>query len=85
MGVCHLASVINWAAKDAGLNPVAPTNHDFFAINEIPKEHGVAIYADPGSVGVSSKQNLYITNRKDNAVTFKFNFDGDNLKVSVLQ
>lgn len=85
MGVCHLASVINWAAKDAGLNPVAPTNHDFFAINEISKEHGVAIYADPGSVGVSSKQNLYITNSKDSAVTFKFNFDGDNLKVSVLQ
>ncbi len=85
MGVCHLASVINWAAKDADLNPVAPTNHDFFAINEIPKEHGVAIYADPGSVGVSSKQNLYILNSKDSAVTFKFNFDGDNLKVTVLQ
>jgi hypothetical protein len=85
MGVCHLASVINWAAKDAGLNSVAPTNHDFFPINEVPKEHGVAIYADPGSVGVSSKQNLYITNNKDTAVTFKFNFDGDNLKVSVLQ
>ncbi len=85
MGVCHLASVINWAAKDAGLNPVAPTNHDFYAINEIPKEHGVAIYADPGATGVSAKQNLYITNSKDAAVTFKFNFDGDNLKVSVLK
>ncbi len=85
MGVCHLASVINWAAKDAALNPVAPTNHDFYAINEIPKEHGVAIYADPGASGVSSKQNLYITNSKDAAVTFKFDFDGDNLKVSVLQ
>ena len=85
MGVCHLASVINWAAKDAGLNPVAPTNHDFYAINEIPKEHGVAIYADPGATGVSAKQNLYITNSKYAAVTFKFNFDGDNLKVSVLK
>lgn len=85
MGVCHLASVINWAAKDAGLNPVAPTNHDFYAINEIPKEHGVAIYADPGSTGVSALQNLYITNNKESAVTFKFNFDGDNLRVSVLQ
>jgi hypothetical protein len=85
MGVCHLASVINWAAKDSGLNPVAPTNHDFYAINEIPKEHGVAIYADPSSPSVSAAQNLYITNSKDTAITFKFNFDGDNLKVSVLQ
>lgn len=85
MGVCHLASVINWAAKDAGLNPVAPTNHDFYAINEIPKEHGVAIYADPSSPSVSAAQNLYITNSKDTAVTFKFNFDGDNLKVTVLK
>jgi hypothetical protein len=85
MGVCHLASVINWAAKDAGLNPVAPTNHDFYAINEIPKEHGVAIYADPNAVGVSQLQNLYITNNKEKTVTFRFNFDGDNLKVTVLQ
>lgn len=85
MGVCHLASVVNWAAKDAGLNPVAPTNHDFYAINEIPKEHGVAIYADPSNVGVSQKQNLYIINNKDSAVTFKFKFDGDNLRVSVIQ
>lgn len=85
MGVCHLASVINWAAKDAGLNPVAPTNHDFYAINEIPKEHGVAIYADPSSPSVSAAQNLYITNIRDSAVTFKFNFDGDNLKVTILQ
>lgn len=85
MGVCHLASVINWAAKDATLNPVAPTNHDFYPINEVPKEHGVAIYADPGAPGVSAKQNLYITNNKEFEVTFQFNFDGDNLKVTVMQ
>lgn len=85
MGVCHLASVINWTARDAGLSPVAPTNHDFYAINEIPKEHGVAIYADPGSVGVSQQQNLYITNNKESKVTFKFDFDGDKLQTTVLQ
>jgi hypothetical protein len=85
MGVCHSASVINWAAKDAGLKVLAPTNHDFFPINEVPKEHGVAIYADPGATGVSAKQNLYITNNKESDVVFQFNFDGDNLKVSVLQ
>ncbi|MDP3941703.1 MAG: VanW family protein, partial [bacterium] len=28
-GVCHLASLIYWAAKDAHLESLAPTNHNF--------------------------------------------------------
>lgn len=84
-GVCHLASLISWAAKDAELNVKAPTNHDFAVINEVPKEQGVAIYADPSAPGASALQNLYITNNKSSAVTFKFDFDGTNLKVTVLQ
>ena len=28
-GVCHLASLIYWVAKDAGLEAVSPTNHNF--------------------------------------------------------
>ena len=28
-GVCHLASLINWAARDANLDVLAPANHDF--------------------------------------------------------
>ena len=84
-GVCHLASLISWAAKDAGLAVKAPTNHDFAVINEVPKEQGVAIYADPSSPSSSQLQNLYITNNKASAVTFKFDYDGTNLKVSVLQ
>ncbi len=84
-GVCHLASVINYAAKDAGLETFAPSNHNFAAINEVPKEYGVAIYYMPGSSSVSENQNLYITNSFDTNVTFKFNFDGDNLKVEVVR
>lgn len=85
MGVCHLASLINWAALDAGLESVAPTNHDFYSIPEIPKQYGVAIYNSPDATSVSEKQNLYIKNTLDSTVTFKFDFDGTNLKVSVLK
>ncbi len=85
MGVCHLASLINWAAKDAGLESVAPSNHDFYAIPEIPKEYGVAIYNSPDAFDSSTKQNLYIKNTQDAPVTFKFDYDGTNLRVSVLK
>lgn len=85
MGVCHLASLIHWAALDAGLQSEAPTNHDFFAIPEVPKEYGVAIYASPDSKEASQKQNLYIKNTFEVPVTFKFDFDGVNLKVSVIK
>lgn len=85
MGVCHLASLIHWAALDAGLESIAPTNHDFYPIPEIPKEYGVAVYSSPDAPAVSSKQNLYIKNTLDSKVTFKFDFDGTNLKVSVIK
>jgi hypothetical protein len=85
MGVCHLASLIHWAALDAGLESIAPSNHDFYAIPEIPKEYGVAIYASPDAVSSSVRQNLYIKNTLDSEITFKFDFDGNNLKVSVIK
>ena len=85
MGVCHLASLIHWAALDAGLESVAPSNHDFYPIPEIPKEYGVAVYNSPDAVSASANQNLYIKNTLDTKVTFKFDFDGDNLKVTVLK
>ncbi len=84
-GVCHLASLIYWVAKDAGLDVNAPTNHDFMAIPEISREYGVSIYSNPFSKGSNALQNLYITNNKAKAITFKFNYDGTNLKVSVLE
>lgn len=94
-GVCHLASIINWTAKDAGLNIKAPTNHDFAVINEVPREQGVAIYSngksaaqansESGGTSAASLQNLYITNNTENVVKFKFHYDGTNLKVTVVK
>jgi hypothetical protein len=82
-GVCQLASLINWAALDANLEVKAPSNHDFAAIPEVPKKYGVAIYYDPNSLSKSSRQNLYIVNNQDKPVTFRFDYDGSKLKVSV--
>lgn len=83
-GVCHLASLINWSAKDAGLEVYAPTNHDFANIPDIPRQFGVAIYSAPGSSS-DEMENLYITNNKLSDVTFVFDYSGDNLNVSVEQ
>lgn len=77
-GVCHLASLVYWAALDAGLTAYAPSNHNFAKINDVPKEYGVAIQS-PSPLG-----NLYIINNKGKPVTFVFNFDGTNLKVDVV-
>ncbi len=78
-GVCHLASLINWAAQDAGLDVYVPVRHDFAKINDVPKEYGVSIN--------SNKQygNLYITNSKEVPVIFAFDFDGSTLTVSVVE
>ena len=78
-GVCHLASLLYWAAKDAGLTTYAPSNHNFAKINEVPKVYGVAIQS-PLPMG-----NLYIKNTLDKPVTFVFDYDGKNLNVSVTQ
>lgn len=76
-GVCHLASFIYWVALDAGLTTVAPTNHNFAAIPEVPKEYGVSIFDG------DTRQNLYITNSLEKPVTFTFDFNGTNLDVKV--
>jgi hypothetical protein len=82
-GVCQLASLLNWAAKDAKLDVYAPANHDFAMIPEVPKEYGVAIYFDPNDPGHSASRNLYITNNQDKPITFVFDYDGGMLKISV--
>ena len=84
-GVCHLASLIYWVAKDAGLDTQAPTNHDFAVIPDISKEYGVSIYNYPGRVEANARQNLYISNNKEKVITFKFEYDGTNLKVSAVE
>lgn len=82
-GVCHLASLISWAAKDAKLEVYAPANHDFAAIPEVPKSEGVSIYYDPNNRSRSIGQNLYITNNQAKPVDFNFTYEGGILKVSV--
>jgi len=82
-GVCHLASILYWAAKDAGLTAYDPSNHNFAVINEVPKEYGVSIFYLPGGFDKSARQNLYITNNLDARVSFVFNYDGEILSVNI--
>lgn len=84
-GVCHLASLINWVAKDAGLEVQAPVSHDFREIPEIPKEFGTSIYFYPGQKATNAQQNLYITNNLKNPVAFKVHYDGEKLKIEVFE
>ncbi len=83
-GVCHLASLMYWVAKDGGLDANAPVNHDFRNIPEVAKEYGVSIYSMPGQTGTNAQQNLYITNTLRKPVVFRFVYDGKNLTVSLL-
>lgn len=70
-GVCNLASLINWAATEAGLEVVSEIDHNFAPIPGIPQKYGTSIfYANEGEN--SQNQNLYIKNTFDSPVTFKF-------------
>lgn len=82
-GVCHLASLIYWSAKDAKLDTLAPTNHDFAHIPEIPREYGVAIYNDPMNKAANEQQNLYVKNNHIVPVAFTFTYNGHNLTVAI--
>lgn len=83
-GVCHMATILNWAASDAGLKVVAPTPHDFAPVPDIPRQYGTAIYYDPGSVASNAQQNLYVQNNKDKPVTFMLTYDGKSVDVKVV-
>ncbi len=84
-GICHLASIINWVAKEAGLSVEAPTNHDFANIPDVPREFGVSIYNAPGAKGGNELQNLYITNNKSKPIAFRFEYKNDKLTVSAVE
>lgn len=84
-GVCHLASLLYWVARDAGLETRAAVNHDFANIPEVPREYGVSIYAYPGKQTGDQLQNLYITNNKNKEIAFEFKYDGKNLKIEALK
>ncbi|MEN9407335.1 MAG: hypothetical protein RLZZ455_551 [Candidatus Parcubacteria bacterium] len=82
-GVCHLASLIYWAAADAKLHAKAPTNHNFAHIPEVPKEYGVSIYYAPGNETGNARQNLYVKNDKTIPIAFVFSYKDDLLRVDV--
>lgn len=84
-GVCHLASIINWVAQDAGLKTEVPKDHNFAPISEVPKKYGVAIYSDPGDKNRGINRNLYITNDKDHDVEIHFEYQGEELKVYITE
>lgn len=83
-GVCHLASILYKAAKDAGIHAYAPTNHDFMPIPEVEREYGVSIYSIPGEKTANAMQNLYIKNDKSEPVKFRMVYDGTKLSVEVI-
>lgn len=78
-GVCQLASFINMAARQAGLSVLSPTNHNFAAIPEVPKEYGVAIFAH------NPMQNLYVTNNKNGKITIAFDYKNDILTIRIYE
>ncbi len=82
-GVCHLASFLNVVAKNAGLDVVAPTAHDFAAIPDVPRENGTAIYYTPDNPSTSKLQNLYITNTFSYPVKFVFTYKNNALDITV--
>ena len=82
-GVCHLASLMNWVARDAGLQVEAPTNHNFARIPDVPREYGVAIYDQPDQPLTSARQNLYITNNQKQPIRFTFTYKDTMLAINV--
>lgn len=76
-GVCHLASFMYVAAKEAGLDVEAPTSHDFAVIPNIEKKDGVSIYSE------NTLQNLYITNNKSEDISFVFVHKEKTLTIQV--
>jgi hypothetical protein len=82
-GVCHFASLMNWAARGAGLEVTAPVRHDFAAIPEIAPVYGTAIYYSPDQPSVNEQQNLYIENTLSIPVQFVFIYKDDTLQVNI--
>ncbi len=82
-GVCHLASLINWAALDAGLSVLAPTKHDFANIPDISKKYGVSIYSSTFAKESNQKQNLYIENNYDYPIVFAFEYKNNILSLTI--
>ena len=77
-GVCHLATLMNWAASEAGLEVTALVNHDFAPVPGAPREYGTSIRYMPDGSRNSANQNLYIKNTLDQPVEFIFTVSEDS-------
>lgn len=84
-GVCHLASLVTWAARDAGLKVVAPTNHDFANIPEVPKVHGTSIVTTGTPSLNAQRQNLYVENTFDKPVRIVFTYENNDVTVAIYE
>lgn len=82
-GVCHLASLLNWAAQDAGLDVLVTKKHSIAKIPDVPDEYGVSIYTIQSVPNSGERNNLYITNNLDRAVRFQFVYEVDRLRVVI--
>lgn len=84
-GVCHLASLIYWAAKDAKLLAKAPIRHDIAPIPGVVYANGVSIFYAPNNPQINQLQNLYIENIYEEPITIRFHYKDDSLTVSILK
>ena len=82
-GVCHLASLMYLVAKQTKLHVVAPTNHSFAQIPDIPAEFGVSIYHSGEKSTANEVQNLYIKNTTDKDIVFEFGYNGKEVAFSI--
>jgi len=82
-GVCHLASLMNWVASQAGLKVTAKTNHDFVPVPGVPREFGTAIYYLEGNTSTNQLQNLYLENPFDFPVEFVFLTDHQKVELII--
>ena len=84
-GVCHLASLMNWVASEAGLGVTAVVNHDFWPVPEIPREFGTSIYYLEGESSTNQLQNLYLENTFNHPIIFIFAIDSQEVKLKIVQ
>jgi len=84
-GVCHLASLMNWAASEAGLKVTAKVSHDFLPVPGIPKEYGTSIIWTPDASRNSANQNLYIENTLAYPVKFTFTVKSNKITLIIME
>lgn len=82
-GVCHLATLMNWAASQAGLLVFAPSHHSF--INGVPKKFWTSIYYHPNGGWRTLNQNLYLTNPFPYSVKLIFETNRQSVVLKVIR